>query len=296
MSELLMKATLHNQTVLITGASRGLGAKIAELAWQAGANLILIARSFTKLQQLRDKLLTTQSPNRFIKIFQIDLAVEAEVVKCIDALKVCQDIDVLVNNAAMHGPIGKVWENDWQDWQTTLQVNLLAPIALCRACIPTMIKNQHGKIINLSGGGATGPRPNFSAYAVAKVGLVRFSEILAHEVAQYNIDVNCIAPGVMNSELLAQIVKVGVEQAGKKEYKIAQENAQGGEEVVERAAKSCLYLASSISNGITGKLISAVWDPWQDLHNYIDELKDSDIYTLRRIIPKERGKSWGDVS
>src|SRR5437016_14472488 len=88
-------------------------------------------------------------------------------------------IDVLVNNAAIQGPIGPLLDNDPAEWAQTVAVNLTAPVMLCRACIPLMGKRSRSKIINLSGGGATGPRPNFSAYASAKAALVRFSETLA---------------------------------------------------------------------------------------------------------------------
>lgn len=290
------KVMMNNKTVLISGASRGLGCEIAKEMFSQRANLVLVARSLNKLESLRKSLNRDFYQDQFIKLYQTDLADKNAVADLVNAMQSdAIRVDILVNNAAMQGPIGPTWENDWQEWQHTLQVNLFSPIELCRACIPNMIKQRYGKIINLSGGGATGSRPNFSAYAVSKVGLVKFSEILAHEVAPYNIDVNCVAPGVMNSELLAEVVNAGAEKAGEREYEIAKQNAAAGNDVAIRAAETCGYLASSQSNGITGKLISAVWDPWYSLHEYLDDLKNSDIYTLRRIIPKERGKDWGEV-
>jgi 3-oxoacyl-[acyl-carrier protein] reductase len=200
-----------------------------------------------------------------------------------------------VNNAAIQGPIGPVWENDWEKWQATLQVNLLSPVALCRAVLPSMMKNRYGKIINLSGGGATQARPKFSAYASAKSGLVRFSETLAEEVKTFNIDVNCIAPGVMNTEMLNEIVRAGAEKTGDKEFSDACKHAGTDSSALDRAAELCVFLASSQSDGVTGKLISAVWDPWKELPSYIHDIKNSDIYTLSRFLPKDRGKKWGDL-
>jgi 3-oxoacyl-[acyl-carrier protein] reductase len=210
-----------------------------------------------------------------------------------EARRLWEGLDVLVNNAATLGPIGKVWENDWQEWQTTIRVNLLAPIELCRACLPWMQKCGQGKIINLSGGGATGPRPHFSAYATAKAGLVRFSEILAHEVDDLNVQVNCVAPGMLNTDMLQAIVAAGPEKTGLEEYAQAIQQVEKGGTLPQRAADLCVFLASAASAGITGKLISAVWDPWEQLPKYLDDLRDSDIYTLRRIVPHERGKNWG---
>ncbi len=210
-----------------------------------------------------------------------------------EARRVWDRIDVLVNNAAILGPIGNVWENDWEEWQTTIRVNLLAPVELCRACVPWMIAHRQGKIITLSGGGATGPRPNFSAYATAKTGLVRFSEILAHEVSKMNVQVNCVAPGAMNTAMLQAVLDAGLEKAGAIEYAQAVKRAEEGGALPQRAADLCVFLASPAGDSITGKLISAVWDPWESLPEHIDDLKDSDIYTLRRIVPRDRGKSWG---
>jgi 3-oxoacyl-[acyl-carrier protein] reductase len=157
-----------------------------------------------------------------------------------------------------------------------------------------MIEQGGGSIINLSGGGATGPRANFSAYATAKTGLVRFSETLAEELRPYNVRVNCIAPGAMNTAMLNEVVDRGADAAGQKEYAQAVKVKQSGGASMQRVAQLCLFLVSDAARGISGKLISAVWDPITSLPEHLDELSGSDIYTLRRIVPKDRGKTWGN--
>jgi short-subunit dehydrogenase len=289
-----MKINLENKTAIITGASRGLGPYLAQRFMDAGANLILISRSRDTLSQLRDRLLLKAKYKQTIEILVGDLADTQDLSIMLDRITKTSPLHILVNNAAVQGPIGPVWENDWQIWQSALQVNLLSPIALCRAVIPKMIENNYGKIINLSGGGATHARPKFSSYAVAKVGLVRFSETLAKEVLDYNISVNCIAPGMMNTDLLAEIVDAGIDVAGEHEFTQAKNNTATDHAAEKNAAELCVFLSSSYSDGITGKLISAVWDPWKNLSQHLHDLSNSDIYTLRRIIPKDRGKSWGD--
>lgn len=287
---------LVGKTVLLTGASRGLGKNIAHEMGKMGANLILVARSEQKLHELcaelKDK---SHEQEQFFIAFAADLARPNAVGEIISKIKKNNlMVDVLINNAAIQGPIGPSWQNNWQDWQKAIQVNLLVPIELCRACVPLMMQKKYGKIINLSGGGATEARPNFSAYAVAKTGLVRFSENLAAEVAAFNIDVNCVAPGIMNSELLSEVLKAGPSVAGEKAYITALNAHEKSEFTVQRATALCIYLASSKSDKISGKLISAVWDPWENLHEHLTDLEGSDIYTLRRIVPKDRGKDWGD--
>lgn len=202
-------------------------------------------------------------------------------------------ITALVNNAAVLGPVGPAWETNAKDWEETLQVNLMAPVNLCRSAIPVMKKAGYGKIVNLSGGGATGPRPYFSAYAAAKTALVRFTEVLAHETRGMGIDANCIAPGVLKTKMLDQMLAQSPEKIGDSEYNRVRELAEHSDESFERAARLASVLISPESDGISGRLISAVWDPWEGLADKRAILDESDIYTLRRIVPKDRGYNWG---
>lgn len=286
-----MTRLVVGKNVLITGASRGLGRELACAFWREGANLLLAARSEAGLLSLKSELSSASDGSQAAHVVTADLASDG-VARVVEAAhKVWDRVDVLINNAAILGPIGRVWQNDWQQWEMTIRVDLLAPIELCRAVVPWMIERAGGRIINLSGGGATSPRPYFSAYATAKAGLVRFSETLAEEARDANIQVNCIAPGVMNTAMLREISRAGEAAAGA-EYTRAVEAMAKTDTLPSRATDLCLFLASPASPGITGKLISAVWDPWENLASHADELKNSDIYTLRRIVPKDRGGDW----
>ena len=269
--------SLAGRTACITGATGGLGGAIASRFADAGATLLLVGRSHERLQQLA---------GAGVRTFACDLAdpsAPAAIAREAGA------IDILVNNAAVHGPIGPLVENDWDEWERAFRVDFLAVAALCRLTVPAM--RGGAKIINISGGGATGPRPNFTAYGSAKAALVRFSESLAQELQPRGIDVNCVAPGAMNTRLLREVVDAGREVAGAREVEIA--SRAEGEEACGRAAELCLFLASSASDGITGKLISAVWDPWTDFPQHVNDLRATDVYTLRRIVPTERGLDWG---
>jgi NAD(P)-dependent dehydrogenase (short-subunit alcohol dehydrogenase family) len=285
---------LAGKNVILTGASRGLGAAIAEKMWMTGASLILVDRELEGLNEVVSRL--GNRPRQIAHPFHIDLSTP-DAVELI--IKTAQDhfghLDILINNAAIQGPVGPSWENDWNSWNLTIKIDLLAPINLSRYCAQWMIQQGKGKIICLSGGGATGSRPNFSAYAVAKTGLVRFCEILADELSPYNIQVNCIAPGVMSTAILDEVLSAGPERAGQKEYDSAIKIRQQGGTPPDRVAELVIFLASAASNRITGKLISAVWDPWEQFSKHIDDLQKSDVYTLRRITPKDRSMDWGDV-
>jgi NAD(P)-dependent dehydrogenase (short-subunit alcohol dehydrogenase family) len=155
-----------------------------------------------------------------------------------------------------------------------------------------MKKKGSGKIINLSGGGATNPLPRLSAYAASKAAVVRLTETLAEELREHSIMVNAIAPGALNTRLLDEVLEAGPELVGSEFYEKALKQRETGGAPIEKGVALCVYLASSASDGITGKLISALWDPWENLGELRSELEKSDIYTLRRIVPEDRGKKF----
>lgn len=277
---------------LITGASRGLGEALAHAFWAAGYNLVLAARNELALQAVSRKFVARETQQVFT--IECDLGSSNGVTNLMASLReLVPKIDVLINNAAVQGPIGPIWQNDLKGWNETLQVNLLSPVQLCKAVMPWMMESGGGTIINLSGGGATSPRSNFSAYATAKAGLVRFSETVAEEAKTFGVRVNCVAPGAMKTAMLEEVVNSGVHVAGEKEYNSACKALQEGERSISRATELCLFLASDGAKEISGKLISAIWDPWESLPDHLSDLNGSDIYTLRRIVPGDRGLKWG---
>jgi 3-oxoacyl-[acyl-carrier protein] reductase len=160
--------------------------------------------------------------------------------------------------------------------------------------MPHFKKQRYGKVIQLSGGGATNPLPKISAYAVSKAAIVRFSETLAKEVRGFGIDVNALAPGALNTRMLEEVLMAGPEIVGKDFYERSLKQKKSGGASIDRAAELALFLASSQSDGITGKLISAAWDNWEEWPNHISELDRTDAFTLRRIVGRDRNIDWGD--
>lgn len=269
---------------LITGASRGLGQAIALHFAREGASLALLARGAAGLECLLPKLRAAKiRDDQKFRPIPVDLADADDVER---AVRVCMrefdGVDILVNNAAVQGPIGPFEQTDWREWRSTLDVNLFAPARLCQLLIPAMRRRRGGKIVNIAGGGATTPRPDFSAYAAAKCALVRLTETLAEELKQDGIDVNAVSPGAMNTRMLDELLSAGPD-AAPREFDAALKRKLEGGTPPERAAGLVALLASSLSNGITGKLISAVWDDWEHLPDRREELDASEIYTLRRV-------------
>jgi NAD(P)-dependent dehydrogenase (short-subunit alcohol dehydrogenase family) len=145
-----------------------------------------------------------------------------------------------------------------------------------------------------AGGGATNPLPGISAYAASKAAIVRFAETLAEETREYRIDVNAIAPGALNTRMLDEALAAGPDKVGRGFYERALKQKERGGAPLDKGAQLAVFLGSAASDGITGKLISAVWDPWETLPEHLDDLQHTDIYTLRRIVPQDRGIGWGD--
>lgn len=287
-----MSDALRGRAAIITGASRGLGLAIAEAYAAAGADLLLCARGAEALAAARDRVLAS-STARTVETTVADVSHEDDVSRLVGrALDLFPSLDILVSNAAIHGPMGRLDEVDWDEWRQAVEVDLFGPVLLCRALLPHLRRLGRGKIIQISGGGATASRPRFSAYAASKTAVVRLVETLAAEVSGEGIDINAIAPGALDTYLLDDILKAGPERAGPQAYEEARRVRERGSDSRERAAALAVFLASSAGDGISGRLISAVWDPWSSLSERRAELAASDIYTLRRIVPEDRGVTW----
>jgi NAD(P)-dependent dehydrogenase (short-subunit alcohol dehydrogenase family) len=151
-----------------------------------------------------------------------------------------------------------------------------------------MRQQRYGKIIALSGGGATQPLPRLSAYAASKAALVRFTETLAEEVRGSGIDVNAVAPGALNTRLLDQVLAAGPERVGAPFFERMLRQKSDGGTPLHVGAELVAFLASADSDGITGRLLSAVWDDWRGLPAIRERLQASDVFTLRRILPTDR--------
>lgn len=285
---------LSGRSALITGANQGLGRAIAEHYVRAGASVMLLARGEERLRQTGAELAKlAPSAGQRIMAFKADVAdADSCAAATAAALEHLPNLCILVNNAGVHGPMGLLEEVEWDEWVKAVRINLFGTVLMCRTLLPHLRRLNYGKIVNLSGGGATAPMPRISAYAASKAGVVRLTETLAHELRGTRIDVNAIAPGPLNTRMLDEVVAAGPEKVGREVYEKALKQHKQGGAPLEKGAALATYLASAQSDGITGRLFSAVWDDWPNLAARRDELSKSDIYTLRRITPEDRGMQW----
>ena len=195
-------------------------------------------------------------------------------------------------NAGVYGPMGPTESVDLAEWRRAIDINLFGVLLPCRAVIPHFKQAKRGKIVVLSGGGATNPLPNISSYAASKAAAVRLMETFAEELKSFHVDVNAIAPGALATRLVDEVLAAGPEKVGAAFFEKNKQWKQTGATPLHLGARLAVYLASSESDGITGRLISAQWDLWAKLHEHRDELSKSDIYCLRRIVPEDRGRKW----
>jgi NAD(P)-dependent dehydrogenase (short-subunit alcohol dehydrogenase family) len=287
--------SLEGRSAIVTGASQGLGMVMARAFTAAGANVVICARDERAITRAHDDLLGTSATRGRVVALQADVSREDDVRRLVDAaIDAFDRIHILVNNAGVYGPMGSIDQVPWADWLRAIEINIYGSVLPIRAVLPHFRQHRYGKIIQLSGGGATTPLPRITAYAAAKAAVVRLAESVALDVKDQGIDVNSIAPGALNTRMMDELIAAGPEAVGKTFFERMRKIAEEGGTPLDTGAKLAVFLASAASDGITGKLLSAPWDPWESLQDHRDDLDASDIYTLRRIVPKDRGKTWGE--
>lgn len=273
--------------VYVTGAGRGIGKAISKKLVADGYMVSGCARSEAELAKTREEL------GKMFHYEVVDVRDESALTTWMNEQEEHgRDRHGaspwgLVTAAGIYGPIGNFMENNWQQWKDGVDINLYGTVLACRIFAKKMISQKKpGRIVLMSGGGATQPLPNFTNYCATKAAVVRFGETIAHELKPYQLTVNAIAPGAVNTRLTEDLIKAGPEKAGKEMYEKALKQREEGGTSPDKAADLAAYLLSDISAPVTGKLISAVWDPWNELHTLGENFSKGDTYTLRRVTPK----------
>lgn len=288
---------LKGKRALITGASQGLGKVIAEKFIEQGADICISARNIDILQKTARGLSSHKvQETQKIVYLKADMGMTNDIDRLYEyAIDELGGVDCVVNNAGIQGPIGACDEVDWEDLERVIAINLMGTLFSMRKAIAAFKKQKSGgRIVNLSGGGAVGPRPNFIGYAVSKAAVVRATENMAVECLKDGIYINAVAPGALNTRMLDEVLDAGADAVGKAAYEKAVEQRETGGSSLWQAAELIAYLASDESHQITGKLISAVWDGWEQFKEHEEEIINSDVFTVRRIIPGDRGYHWKD--
>lgn len=276
--------------IVITGGGRGIGKATAEAFVRNGDRVLLISRTGFELEKTKDEL---------SKIAPLVEILPADVSRSEDLEKINQylennfgnRIDALVNAAGIYGPIGPLAENDVEEWKKTFGVNVFGTMGMSRMVIPFMKKNGGGRIINFSGGG-DGALPNFTAYSSSKGAIIRFTESLSMELKDHKIYINAIAPGAVNTKFLDNLLVAGESKVGKEIWERSVKQKEEGGVSPEKAARLIFWLVSPEAAGVTGKYLSALHDKYTEFPKHLQELRETEIYNMRRVKPEHRGKDW----
>ena len=280
---------LIGKVALVTGASQGLGFNIAQRFIAEGASVVICARSSADLEHAEAELGANLSKDQQLLALSCDVSSTVEVDRMFQQLvDRFGTLDVVVSNAGIYGPLGPIDEVDWDEWLQAIAINLSGAAYVLRKSVIIMKPQGFGKIIQLSGGGATQPHPFANSYAASKAAIVRLAETIAEELKGMGIEINSIAPGALNTRLFEQILEAGPELVGRSFYDRTLKQKETGGAGFDDAVDLAVFLASSASDGISGKLISAVWDKWVEFPGQVDALASSDVFTLRRITEQER--------
>lgn len=268
--------------LVLSGSSTGIGRMLAERLLALGHQVWGLARS--------DQAEFVRAHQGNFHASRCDVANWAQVTDAVSQITAqWKHVDGVITCAGLQGEVGRALGVDATKWSETVRTNLDGTYFVLRALAPLLARAPgRTKIVCFSGGGATKPRANFSAYGVAKTGIIRLVETIAEEESGRPLDINAVAPGAINTRLTDEVIALGPTVVGTAEYNAAVKQKQTGGASPAAALDLVEWLLSPASDGISGRLLSAQWDKWQDLSAQRESLAKSDLYTLRRITPKDR--------
>ena len=239
---------LTSKVALITGGSNGIGEACVRLFAKANAK---VAFTFNMDESSADRLVNEHLSKTKIKAYKINLLNLIQIEKLVS--KVISDfgkIDVLVNNAGIW-KFGKADKMALEDWEETIKINLTATFLFTKFSIPTMKKNHFGRIINITSTAGQRGEPFHSHYAASKGGVISFTKSLAAELGEFNITVNSVAPGWVETRMSEEVFS-------DKEYKekVRQEIPLKRIATPDDIAGPVLFLASDLARHINGEILN----------------------------------------
>jgi NAD(P)-dependent dehydrogenase (short-subunit alcohol dehydrogenase family) len=241
-----MKINFQGQTVLVTGATRGMGKQFADDFAKLGANLILTGTDKNKVDTLNREAKHDKQASR--KYYAVDFANAESTKAFIEAIEAYEKIDVCINNAGINR-INFIDETLLEDWKDILNVNLEAPFMITRAVSRLMKKNRYGRIINIASIFGVISKAKRSIYTTTKFGLRGLTVTSAIELAPYNVLVNSVSPGFVLTELTKNILSA-VEMED-----LARQVPMGRFAEPEEISGVVLFLSSSLNTYLTGQNI-----------------------------------------
>lgn len=271
------------QVALVTGSTRGIGLHSAGVLAANGYAVAVCSRSSDAAEDVAEALSARHGVACYGGRLDVgDWAAGREFVS--DVERELGRVSVLVNNAAVLGPVGSIDEVDLDEWAAAVNIDLLGVAVMTAAVVPGMRALGGGRVVNLAGGGVGGPgvARRLSAYTSSKAGVITFTETVAAELVASGIQVNAIAPGAVATGFMDPLIEAGPEKAGQDLYErtIAQ---RATPEDLSRYSELLLHLSKPGAGGLTGRTLSARWDSIERLETIAATLEDSALFQMRRI-------------
>jgi NAD(P)-dependent dehydrogenase (short-subunit alcohol dehydrogenase family) len=268
--------SLAGQVAIITGGGRGLGRAMALALSGAGASVAVAARSEDQLQETVAEI---KSRGGRAIAFVVDVTDHDAIKGMVQEVdRQLGSVDLLVNNAGVIQPIGPTWEVDPDEWWKNLDVNVRGPFLCARAVLPEMIRRKCGRIVNIASYAGVISIPYGSAYVVAKTALIRFSENLAAETREHNIQVFAVDPGTVRTAMAEYLLESELGQRWTPWFRTIFDD--GNDVSAERSAQLVLSLASGRADALSGCFLS-VYDDLPELARRAEELKKNEQHILR---------------
>ena len=256
--------------VLVTGGSMGIGAACAQRLAADGWTVIVAARGREAVERSVGSL---EGDGHEALVLDVGEPAAWEAAK-----PTLSRLDALVHAAAVIGPIGAAEEIDPAAFLDVLRINVLGTFLAAQHCLPAL-RAGGGPIVAFSGGGATGPLARYDAYAASKAATARLVENLAAD----GVRINAVAPGFVATRMHEATLEAGPESAGSDYHAKTLGQLDSGGTSPEVAAELVAFLLSDAAQGISGRLISAPWDPWRE-PAFQERLRtEPALATLRRI-------------
>ena len=272
------KRRLEGRVALITGGGRGIGRAIARAYAAEGATLTLAARTDAELRSTAEEIRAEFSSD--VTTVVADVRDRDQVENAVShTLELFGSIDVMVNNAGNTGEIGPLWQLDPERWANVISVHVLGTYYACRAVIPGMLERGQGRIVNMSGVGG----PNDTSYDAAKTAIVNMTENLSVELAGTGVTVNAISPGSIHTRMWEEVRDMALAAGDMEMYEKGVQVTSGGGASIERAAELAVLLGSDECGALSGRLIRAALDAFEDIPGRVDTIMSSDALLLRRV-------------
>lgn len=272
-----MTGLLEGQVAIVTGAGRGIGRAIAKAFAAEGASVAVTARTQSQIDETSSMI--ADGGGKTIAIAGDIADSESVASMAAEVARRLGPVDILVNNAAHNSSAARLWEADPEEWWRGVEVNLRGPFLGIRAVLPAMLERRGGRIINISSRSAGIPAPGRSEYASSKAALVRLTDTLAAEVAEYGISVFAVHPGRVPTEASQRFMS---SPAGQRWSVEAAEILKTLEAPPERCADLCVQLACGRADALSGRFLS-IFDDLDDLIGRAGEVQRDDLYALRLV-------------